>query len=182
MHLSCRAVANCSIIGWYFLKHAINHVVSSLMKAREHFCWLNFSYTKNIFGGLKKSSKKVWVRFMVNLFKENYTKSTQFTKRLTLFRKDLKIGCATSGDATEENSWSILKLGAKLDSEVINTLHEPNRIQWTHSVRLISGWFKIVCWFQTPILRQIHIFTLFRLLHWILNRKRNLWLHVNKLR
>lgn len=144
MHLSCRAVANCSIIGWYFLKHAINHVVSSLMKAREHFCWLNFSYTKNNFGGLKKSSKKVWVRFMVNLFKENYTKSTQFTKKLTFFRKDLKIGCAASRDATEENSWSILKLGAKLDSEVINTLHEPNRIQWTHSVRLISGRFKIV--------------------------------------
>lgn len=40
------------------------------MKAREHFCWLNFSYTKNNFGGLKKSSKKVWVRFMVNLFRE----------------------------------------------------------------------------------------------------------------
>ena len=76
---------------------------------------------------------------MVNLFKENYAKSTQFTKKLTLFGKDLKIGCAASGDATEETSWSILKLGAKLDSEVINTLHEPNRIQWTHSVRLISG-------------------------------------------
>lgn len=41
---------------------------------------------------------------MVNLFKENYAKSTQFTKKLTLFGKDLKIGCAASGDATEENS------------------------------------------------------------------------------
>lgn len=141
MHLSCRAVFNNWLI---FSKACYKSRGLFFDESAGTFLLIEFSYTKNIFGGLKKSSKKVWVRFMVNLFKENYTKSTQFTKKLTLFRKDLKIGCAASGDATEENSWSILKLGAKLDSEVINTLHEPNRIQWTHSVRLISGWFKIV--------------------------------------
>lgn len=49
-------------------------------------------------------------------------------KRLMLFRKDLKIGWLVFGDVIEENFWSILKLGVKLDSEVINILYELNWI------------------------------------------------------
>ena len=30
------AATNCSMIGWYFLWHSVNHVVSTLMKAREY--------------------------------------------------------------------------------------------------------------------------------------------------